>query len=174
MNSKGITLVELVMVLAVVGILAALAVPVFRSLLQEQRHQVIVSELVAALKMARTEAVVRHTPMVVRASEKGWSWGWLVMSDMRGLYRGPGTILRKHELDGTIRIEGNHWVRKEVRFNTFGAVAGVSGAGNPGTFYVCDTNDKARARLVMSWVGRLRIDRSYVRNRDDLCRKTLK
>ena len=174
MSSKGVTLVELVIVLAVVGVLAALAVPAFRSLLQEQRRQVIVNELVATLKMARTEAVVQQTPVVVRAADKGWGWGWEVTQDLRGLHHGPSKVLRKHVLDGTIRIEGNLWVRKEVRFNRLGAVAGVSGVGNPGTFYVCDTNDKARARLIMSWVGRLRIDKSYVRNRDDQCRKTLK
>ncbi len=174
MNSKGVTLVELVVVLAVVGILAAVGIPGFRAMLQEQRRQVIVGELVATLKMARTEAVVRHTPIVVRAAEKGWGWGWQVMPDMRGLRRGPEVVLRRRVLDGSIRIEGNHWMRKEVRFNTFGAVAGVNGSGNPGELSVCDTNDKARVRLVISWVGRLRIDKSYVRNRDDQCRKSLK
>ncbi|MBD8616402.1 GspH/FimT family pseudopilin [Pseudomonas rhizosphaerae] len=174
MNSKGVTLVELMVALAVFAILVAVAVPAFRSLLQEQRRQVIVNELVATLKMARTEAVSRHTPIVVRASGEGWSGGWVVMPDMRGLYGGTPPVLRKYVLDGTIRIEGNHWVRKEVRFNSLGAVAGVGGAGNPGTFYVCDANDKARARLIISWVGRLRVDKSYVRNRDDECRKSLR
>ncbi|KQQ60584.1 hypothetical protein ASF66_12580 [Pseudomonas sp. Leaf129] len=174
MNSKGVTLVELVAVLAVVGILAAIAVPAFRAMLQEQRRQMIVSELVATLKMARTEAVVRHTPMVVRASDKGWGWGWKVVPDRRGLPSSSSTVLRESVLDGAIRIEGNLWMRKEVRFNTFGAVAGVGGAGNPGTLFVCDRNNKARTRLILSWAGRLRLDKSYVRNRDDECRKSLK
>lgn len=70
MNSKGVTLVELVAVLAVAGILATIAVPALHGLLQEQRRKVVASELAHSLRTARSEAILRQTPVVVRASSE--------------------------------------------------------------------------------------------------------
>lgn len=158
MNSKRVTLVELVAVLAVVGILAAIATPALHGMLQEQRRKVVAQELASTLRQARAEAILRHTPVVVRASYQGWGWGWFTMLDIRGLRTARGDVLHSHGLDGKTPIIGNRWVRKEVRFDSFGAPVGVGRQSNIGSWFVCDPKRaKLRWRVVISWAGRVRI-----------------
>lgn len=157
MYSKGATLVELVVVLAVVAILAAIAMPALHAILQEQRQKVVAQELAFTLRSARSEAILRQTPVVVRAFYKGWGWGWDTQLDIRGL-RARGTILATHVLDGKAPIIGNKWVRHEVRFDSFGAPAGVQGHSNAGSLFFCDPKRaRLRWRVVIDWVGRVRI-----------------
>lgn len=152
MDSKGVTLVELVVVLAVVGILGAIAVPALHSLLQEQQGKVVAQELAQTLRTARLEAILRHSPVVVRASREGWGHGWTTLIDRRGLR------LHAPKLDGKVPIVGNRWVREEVRFNSFGAPAGVGRQSNLGSLFICDPKRlKLRWRVVISWAGRVRI-----------------
>lgn len=158
MNSKGVTLVELVVVLAVVAILAAIAMPSLHDFLQEQRRKVVAQELAFTLRMARSEAILRQTPVVVRGFHRGWGWGWVTLLDIRGLSTARGTHLNTHILDGKVPVIGNKWVRHEVRFDSFGAPAGVKGQSNAGSLFFCDPKRaRLRWRVVIDWVGRVRI-----------------
>ncbi len=87
MRLRGLTLIELITALAVLGVLAALAVPTFTELLLDSRRSASVNALVGAVQLARSEAVKRTRPVTVCKTADGlscagsaadWSGGWLV------------------------------------------------------------------------------------------------
>ena len=71
---RGFTLLELMVTVAVAAILATVAVPGFRDLIQNNRVTTQTNELVTALNFARTEAVKRGRPVdvVVTQQDPGW------------------------------------------------------------------------------------------------------
>ncbi len=90
-RSKGFTLVELMITVAVVAILAAIAYPSFQTTLRSSRMATTSNELIASLALARSEAVKSTNGAGVCASSDGltcngtaWTDGWLVWSDVNG------------------------------------------------------------------------------------------
>lgn len=66
--STGFTLIELVIVIALVGILLRLAVPPLRGALADQRAKSVAYETMAALNLARSEAIKRNTNVTLTAT----------------------------------------------------------------------------------------------------------
>jgi len=64
-RASGLTVIELMVVAAVVAVLAALAAPSLRELLARQRVAAINAELVTDLHFARSEAVARYREVYV-------------------------------------------------------------------------------------------------------------
>lgn len=82
-RKSGFTLLELLVTIAIAGILIALAVPGFTSFIGSNRAEVQKSSFVNAINYARSEAVkrgvtIRITPLV--ASK--WQGGWRIWSDV--------------------------------------------------------------------------------------------
>jgi prepilin-type N-terminal cleavage/methylation domain-containing protein len=83
---RGFGLVELMVAILVAAILAAVAVPSFRSTLQRHRLRVAADNLQSSAQYARTEAVLRATYVSLCASADGatcsalatYETGWLV------------------------------------------------------------------------------------------------
>lgn len=173
MKGKGMTLVELLIAMVVLGVLAMAAVPAFQSMLDDYRRRTVANEFLQALKTARTQAVIRHVPVVLRSHPRGWGWGWDIMLDSRHRRSERADLLYKHKLSNRPRMEANQWLRQEVRFDSLGAVTGYNGVAHPGTLYLCDPKyHVTHLRIIVSWTGRARIAEGFLRERDDLCRKT--
>jgi type IV fimbrial biogenesis protein FimT len=66
MQARGLTIIELMVVVAVVATLAALAAPSMRALISTQRVKGVNAELVTDLQFARSEAARRNTDIVIR------------------------------------------------------------------------------------------------------------
>lgn len=78
-RSSGFTLIELMVVIAVLGVLAALAGPSFSSFISAQRIRNASFDLVSDLLLARSEALTRQTAVVITPSSSsadGWTGGW--------------------------------------------------------------------------------------------------
>lgn len=76
---RGFTLIELVVALAVAGILLGIAVPSFQGMIAQQRVIHVASSLHSTLAIARSEAVKRNQAVTVRPlSGESWDGGWVV------------------------------------------------------------------------------------------------
>ena len=72
-NSRGITLVELVVVIAIVGVLVGVAGPNFSALIAERSVAAETRRLISALKLARSEARARGS-VVTLSRDAGEDW----------------------------------------------------------------------------------------------------
>ena len=95
-QEPGFTLIELVVTLAVASILLTVAIPSFRSTIQNNRSTGQANEFLTSLMLARSEAVKRGVTASVCVSSNGtscagsnWAGGWLITTG--------ATTLRVHE-----------------------------------------------------------------------------
>ncbi len=83
MNRKpsGFTLIELMVVVALAAIMAALAAPSFKSFVSGQRVKTAASDFVMTAIFARSEAIKRNADVTISAvtsGANGWKDGWIV------------------------------------------------------------------------------------------------
>jgi type IV fimbrial biogenesis protein FimT len=78
-DRQGFTMIELLIVVAVIGILASLAAPSFSELIKSQRMKSMATDLNASLSLARSEAVKRNTNVTLSPTTAGsWQDGWQI------------------------------------------------------------------------------------------------
>lgn len=76
-TETGFTLTELMVVVAVLGVLAAIALPSFQSLTQSQQVKAASFDLFSSLSLARSEAIKRNGNVEVTPNDTDdWGAGW--------------------------------------------------------------------------------------------------
>lgn len=87
--SRGFTLLELMMAIAILAIVVGIGVPSFLSIIESNRVQTDTNTFFTSLIAARSEAVKRNQPVVLCKSANGsscvtsgnWEQGWLLFVD---------------------------------------------------------------------------------------------
>lgn len=99
MQHRGVTLIELMVVLAVLGVILAVAAPSFADLVNKRRVAAAASELSTNLAYARSESALRNETIVVKFNASRSMtcytvavWGGLGNCDCTN---GPGTACRR-------------------------------------------------------------------------------
>jgi type IV fimbrial biogenesis protein FimT len=94
-NRAGFTMVELLITIAVVGIVTAIALPSYRELVASQRLRAASSDLFTSMVQARSEAIKRNKPVTISAAGGSWAAGWNTVNPTQaGVYldqHGPVT-----------------------------------------------------------------------------------
>ncbi|KQU85315.1 hypothetical protein ASC78_08155 [Variovorax sp. Root318D1] len=78
LRAQGFTLIELVTTITVMAILAGLALPSFSAFVANQRIRNVSFDLMAALTLARSQAVTRNTSVSLQKVGTAWDGGWRV------------------------------------------------------------------------------------------------
>lgn len=77
-GSHGFTLTELLVVMVIVGILAAAAFPFFGSFLAQQRIKTASFDVISSLTLARSEAIKRNGSVDMTPTNGNWQNGWTI------------------------------------------------------------------------------------------------
>lgn len=163
--ATGFSLVELMIVLAVLGILFAVGMPAFGRLLHDIEIRGSAESLRAALQTARTEAVTRNALVRISFDEvsgqPAWTLGCVHVStrcpETISAYRSqPEVKIRwgvAHADDAialTVALDAGNRLPSGVTFNALGAAPGVSSGVDASRIDVLHlANDQAR-RLVLT------------------------
>ena len=102
-SERGFTLVELMVTLSIAAILMTMAVPSFTTITQNSRLTTQANQFVAAMNLARSEAVKRNAAINVTANGGNWTTGWTVT------VAADGTEVRRFEAlagDSTLTSAG--------------------------------------------------------------------
>lgn len=89
-DASGRSLVELLIVLVLLGMVLATAAPALHGVLQRQQLQVAVNDLMAAIRLTRSQAQARGAKVLLvpqEASGSSWRQGWVVFIDQNGNQR---------------------------------------------------------------------------------------
>lgn len=159
-HQRGFTATELLMALAVVGVLVTLAVPGFAALARSVGLSSAANELLLALHTARSAAVLRGSPVAVCLTADGQTCvalpdsaasGWLVfVPDGSAAVSRPavvGEVLARFSLPNRLTVSAS---RPTVTFWPVTRAAATS------TFDLCDLEGAGRS-IIVSQTGRPRV-----------------
>lgn len=142
----GFTLVELLVTVVCASILLALAVPAFRTFVQNDRQWLQQSSLVMSLNAARSEAIKQDLPVQVCTSANGatcdfgpWTEGWIVLSSAGG---NPVQVVGALPA-GTTLTEANN--NTSVTFLSNGTLGALTNPEPKVEFKMCDNRGAAQA-----------------------------
>ncbi len=159
---RGMTLWELVWVLAVVATVTAAGAPALRTVVLDGRRTADINRFVTAIQLSRSEAAKRGRPVVLCKTADGltcggagidFDAGWMVFvneDDIRPPQRAPGEhVLLVHAPAMRGSITAN---RRLFEFRPFGW------RSTNGTITFCDERGAANARaVIVSYTGRPRV-----------------
>jgi len=118
-SKRGFTLIELMVTMAVLGILIVVAVPNYKMIVMNSRMVSQANDVMASLNLARSEAVKRAANVTVCASSNGtsctggWADGWIVKD-------ASSVIQVKQALDGGSSLSGGTDVASTLTFTGTG------------------------------------------------------
>lgn len=163
-NKFGFTLLELLITLAVIGILASVAIPSFFSFIQNSRLTTDINKIVTSLNLARSEAVKRGVNVRVDATDSSdasneWGKGWSVWVDLNGnnTLDADETLSVVQALNNTMELDSAGGGGSFV-YQADGSLTGGADALN-----LCDTERTGEVgrSITINANGRVELDSTY-------------
>ncbi len=169
-GQSGFSMIELLITVAVMGILGALALPGFSSLIASNRLTSVANEMLTGVMLARGEAVKRGKRVVMCKSSDfstcntsgTWSGGWIVFVDDNddGVRASSGTVeelLRVWQGSAQVTSSVTGTVSDNLSFTNGGTVrAPGTTTVQSGTITLCISGQASRQLQVAS-TGRVSV-----------------
>ena len=167
-RQRGVTLIELMVALTIFALLLGLALPSFRNFVASNRLSGTAQEFLAALQLARSEAIKRGTQITLRhnATPGSRDWGtsgWTLFVDTNGngaLDVGELVLRDGGALTAPLTMMSSASFASFIAFGRDGRLTSAGGA-----FVLCEGSalkegNQARNRAVLvNGAGRVRIAR---------------
>ncbi|MFV2033437.1 MAG: GspH/FimT family pseudopilin [Gammaproteobacteria bacterium] len=159
-KESGFTLLELMVTVAIAGIVMAFAVPSMESFIKNERLTTQINTLVGHLAYARSESVTRRQQVILCASSNmtscqgtNWAAGWILFidADNNSSFTAGEQILRVKQL-----LTGSNTLVSSTGSSIIYDNRGFSPNSN-GTFSLCDDRGAAFMKSIsISNTGRVR------------------
>lgn len=153
--NAGFTLIELMMTLAIMGVVLMVGVPSMRSMIVNDRLTTITNSLVGTFHVTRSESIKRNRRVVIQKMGNGWQEGWEVFVDLNANRRkdqNEEVIQTFEAVNNSIFIHVTSSYKNYIYFRPDGR------SHRNGSFYICSATEKKFRRIVISLSGRVRTE----------------
>ncbi len=166
---QGFTIIELMLVIAVAGILLSVAVPAMQMFSNNARQTSAINDFISSMHLARNTAVTTNSRVTFCASANGFSCGgasfengWIVFRDSNSNQAVDGT--ERVAAAGT-GVEGLTFSSSQygsfLMYRPNGRVMNAAVGVNTGEFIVCDSRGADHAKVVIiDLSGRPRVSKT--------------
>lgn len=149
LGQSGFSLIEMMIVIAIIGVMVAVAAPNINSALERQRNKELSQTVASALKEARNEALFRHQAVKVEYTTTG-----LVVSQLRQpANTSESPIIRTYPIGQGGFITPDSDI---VIFSPNKSVSFTKGDGKINTF--CNPDGKVGRAVVVDKIGNIKVD----------------
>jgi type IV fimbrial biogenesis protein FimT len=170
-HALGFTAIELLIVITILAVLTAMAVPSFGPMIERWRTNQAVNNITSTIYVARSEAIKRGGRVSVRKMANGtdgcsfastnqeWSCGWIIFvdADENGNLDAGEEILQSFQMPTSVNVMNNNsaasfrfdrWGRtNNINAASFAIVPRASGVASPAATAVCFSSG-GRVRVV--------------------------
>lgn len=160
---NGFTLLELLIVIAIVGMAITMGAPSYRSVIQNHRADVAIQQVYRAICLAKSEAIKRNQMVTLCPSNDGkscnqdWSKGYLLFVDLKenGILDSDDIILNFYKA-----LNKNDMLKwKDFQNKSFLQITpmGTTNYQN-GSFNYCIKGLNSSRALIINTIGRMRFE----------------